>query len=165
MIVLPGILKRLFLCIVAAPLLTGADQKSPASDDKQPLALASSGEIESFRIPERDAEGNLLWFIEGEKAKIIEEGKIEIFNVHVETYRKGQIDQTLKSPQCMLIRETVDGKVKTHAESTNAVEITGKNIVIRADGFQWYPDQARLVIQKNVKVVFERKKGPLFKTS
>jgi hypothetical protein len=150
-------------------LLTGADKPQDTAKPKEPkqdaVPLASSGVIEKFRIPERDATGNLLWLIQGEKAKIIEEGRIRIFNVQVDTFRKGEVDQTMKSPECFLIRQTVGDRVTTHAESTNQVSIIGKNIVITADGFRWFPEQTRLVMQKNVQVVFERKKGaPLFKS-
>jgi len=149
---------------LALLLLTGANEDIPPKQP-QPLAMASTGVIESFKIPERDATGNLLWLIQGEKANIVEEGRIRIFNVQVDTYRKGEVDQTMTSPECYLIRQTEGGKVITHAESTNKVSIVGRNIIITADGFQWFPDQTRLVMQKNVQVVFERKKDSLFKTS
>jgi len=126
--------------------------------------MASTGVIESFKIPERDANGALLWLIQGEKAKIIQEGRIRIFKMQVDTYRNGQIDQTMKSPECFLIRQTLNGKITTHAESTNKVSIVGKNIVMTADGFQWFPEESRFLMQKNVQVVFERKKGSLFKS-
>ena len=145
-------------------LLTGAGEDTP-QHRPQPLPMASSGVIESFKIPERDATGNLLWLIQGEKAQIIQEGRIQIFNVQVDTYRLGEVDQTMTSPECLLIRQTEGGKVVTHAESTNKVAIVGKNLLITADGFQWFPEQTRLVMQKNVQVVFERKKGSLFKNS
>jgi hypothetical protein len=135
----------------------GADAPPPAPAANEP-PLASTGVIEKFRIPERDAAGDLIWLMEGDKARIIEEGRIQIFNVQLETYRKGTIDQTLRSSECYLIRQSQDGRVKTHAESTNAVEITGKNILITADGFQWFPDQTRLVMKKNVQVTVDRKK-------
>jgi hypothetical protein len=159
-------MKRLCPALVALLLLTGADQAgAPKEPKKTPLPIASSGVIESFKIPERDASGNLIWLIQGEKAKIIEEGRIRIFNVQVDTYRRGEIDQSMTSPECFLIRQTVGGKVTTHAESTNKVSIVGKNIIITADGFRWFPEQTRFVMQKNVQVVFERKKGaPLFKS-
>ena len=156
---------RIFLGLLPLLLLTGAEKDQPKPSDNQPMPMASTGVIEGFRIPERDFTGNLVWMISGEKAKIIQEGRIEIFNVLLETYRKGQIEQTLKSPRCTLIRQTAQGKVTTHAESTHAVEIIGKNLVITADGFHWFPDEARLVMEKNVRVVFERKSEPFFKAS
>lgn len=161
-------LKRRFATLLVLLLLTGADAqdgKPPKEPRRSPLPIASTGVIESFKIPERDASGNLIWLIQGEKAKIIEEGRIRIFNVQVDTYRRGEIDQSMTSPECFLIRQTIGGKVTTHAESTNKVSIVGKNIVITADGFQWFPEETRLVMQKNVQVVFERKKGaPLLKS-
>jgi hypothetical protein len=160
--------RRIALCLVLPLFLVGA-KKKPAQPSPEPSAgasetppIASTGIIESFKIPERDATGNLLWLIQGEKAKIVREGRIRIFNMQVETYRKGEIDQTMKSPECFLIRQSANGKVTTHAESTNKVSIVGKNLVITADGFEWFPEQTRLVMQKNVQVVFDRKKGAIF---
>jgi hypothetical protein len=169
---------RMLACLVLPLLLVGA-KKKPGVDARGEAAtpapeqsagqsetppIASTGIIESFKIPERDATGNLLWLIQGEKAKIVREGRIRIFNMQVETYRKGEIDQTMKSAECFLIRQSApSGKVTTHAESTNQVSIVGKNIVITADGFEWFPEQTRLVMQKNVQVVFDRKKGAIFK--
>jgi len=157
-------LSRMILGLLPLLCLTGAD-KDAASPKPHTLPIASTGEIESFKIPERDGSGNLIWLIKGDRAKIIEEGRIRIFNVQVDTYRRGEIDQTMTSPECMMIRQTEGGKVLTHAESTNKVSIVGKNMVITADGFQWFPDQTRLVMQKNVQVVFEHKKGAIFKSS
>lgn len=155
---------RLMLGLLPLLLLTAADKDSPPPKP-QALPIASTGEIESFKIPERDASGNLIWLIKSDKAKIIEEGRIRIFNVQVDTYRRGEVDQTMMSSECMMIRQTEGGKVLTHAESTNKVSITGKNMIITADGFQWFPDQTRLVMQKNVQVVFEHKKGAIFRSS
>lgn len=157
--------RRLFPPLAALVLLTGADPVSPSpapapeEEKSEKIPMASSGIIESFKIPERDGQGNLLWLIQGQRAQIIQEGRIQIYHVQLDTYRKGQVDQTLKSSECFLIRQTENGKVTTHAESTNNVEIVGKNIVITADGFKWFPEQARLVMEKNVQVVFERKAG------
>lgn len=159
-------MKRWILTIPGALALllltTGADKDAAAP--KQTVPIASTGMIESFKIPERDGMGGLLWLIQGEKAKIIQEGRIRIFNVQVDTYRNGEVDQTMKSPECFLIRQTENGKVTTHAESANKVSIVGRNIVMTADGFQWFPEESRFLMQKNVQVVFERKKESLFKS-
>jgi lipopolysaccharide export system protein LptC len=95
----------------------------------------SFDQIESFRIPRYDNEGNKVSLMTGEHARQLENGEVEITGVHLELYEQGELSATLTSPTC-----TYNEK-KGLAYSRSDVKMTRGNVVLTGKGFTY--DQSR----------------------
>ena len=132
----PAILAGLVLAFVGPGLVA-----------QQGLSPVTSGNLTKFTIPERDREGLLVWQLSGEHAKIRPDGKMDIEEMIVNTYRGSSIDWTLSTPRCILDRQSKEAVSEADVRISNEkMEITGK-------GFHWLANENRFIIRSRVQVI------------
>ncbi|MDD2710272.1 MAG: hypothetical protein PHV34_20000 [Verrucomicrobiae bacterium] len=105
------------------------------------------GQMSKFTIPERDRSGVLLWQMSGEKGVIRPDGKLEVDQLVVSTYRQAKLDWTLTTEKCIFNRENreVIGEAPVRIVS-DKMEITGV-------GFHWVGAEGRFIIRNKIKLV------------
>lgn len=119
----------------------------PVLDAQEGLSPVTSGNLSKFTIPERNREGVLVWQLSGERAKIRSDGKMDIEEMIVNTYRGSIVDWTLSTPRCILDRQTREAVSEADVRISNEkMEITGK-------GFHWLANESRFIIRSRVQVI------------
>jgi hypothetical protein len=114
------------------------------------LPDATSGEMIKISFPERNREGILVWQLLGDRAKLRPDGKMEIENIVVNTYRKSEVDWTLSTPTCILDRPARE------AVSEADVHMYNKEIDITGKGFHWLANETRFIIRSRAHVVLSK---------
>jgi 3-deoxy-D-manno-octulosonate 8-phosphate phosphatase (KDO 8-P phosphatase) len=144
-----SVIARYATLVAAVVLLTSprlfADNGSQTNKDngKAP-ANTASGYIEKFEVPERDDAGNLKWKVNGDRAAILPDGLLDIFNARAEFYTSNKVDMVFSSPTCLLDR------VNNHATTDDPVRIDRENMVLTGIGGEWDGNKSSLVIRSNV---------------
>lgn len=107
---------------------------------------ASFDQIESFRIPQYDSEGNKVSLLTGRHAKQLDNGEVEITGVNLELYDKGVLAATLTAPKCTY------NEGKGVAYSRSEVKMTRGNVVLTGKGFTYDQGRETFRIFSNVRV-------------
>jgi len=121
----------------------------PAARAQQGLPTSGTGEVRDFTLPERNKEGILIWQLNGKHAKLRPDGKMEITQLAVSTFRKTAVEWTLSTPACVLNRESRE------AISESPVQIVDKDTKITGVGFHWLANESRFIIRAQAKVVLK----------
>lgn len=116
-----------------------------------------AGNLQGFTVPEYNADGQLVWQMFGETARVeLVGGKVEVHGMRLELYQKGSLDATMRSPVCLF-----DRAAKT-ASSDEPVEIVSTNMVITGKGFEWNSNDNRMRIRDDATMTILNKKGMPF---
>lgn len=86
-------------------------------------------EITGFRVPEYDDQGVMTSQLFGERAEMIEGGKIKITELRVEIYKAGQTVATVTAPYCIYDQKSKEA----HSEAPIAVDLD--QLKLRGRGF------------------------------
>jgi lipopolysaccharide export system protein LptC len=122
----------------------------PAATPTRP----NPGTVQGFRVPEYDANGQLVWQMFGDRARLeLVSGKVEVEQMKLELFRDGRVDSTMRSPTCLF-----DRAAKT-ASSRDPVEIVATNMVMTGKGFDWSAADNRMRIHNDVTVTIYGRKG------
>ncbi len=133
-------MNRVWRAILAAflvALAARAQQKDPAQT------------VSGFRVPEYDDEGHLKSELFGEFARVLPDGVIEISQLKIDVYNKGQVDMTVTAPQCAYNQK--EGLAKSDSD----VRIARENMVVTGVGFSWNGQNERFEILNKAKVVLK----------
>ncbi|MBM3887741.1 MAG: hypothetical protein FJ388_01310 [Verrucomicrobia bacterium] len=145
-----------------AAVLTGAGQaqtNAPSQPTARPVSAAAPmpagpGTVQGFKVPEYDANGQLVWQMFGDRARLeLVSGKVEVEQMKLELFRDGRVDTTMRSPTCLF-----DRAAKT-ASSNDPVEIVATNIMMTGRGFEWSAAESRMRIHNDVTVTIFGRKG------
>jgi len=106
--------------------------------------------ISGFRVPDYDEKGNLRAQLYGERAVVLEEKKVEIFNLKIEMYKEGKVVMTVFAPHCFFDME------KRKAYSDGRVLIESGMMTIIGTGFIWSSEANRFEILHESKVLVKK---------
>jgi lipopolysaccharide export system protein LptC len=150
---------RVILTVVAVvALVSQAQTNVPGRSATRPsgpaAATIGAGAVQGFMVPEYDANGQLVWRMFGDRARLqLAGGKVEVEQMKLELFRNGQVDATMRSPVCLF-----DRAAKT-ASSEKSVEIVATNMVMTGTGFDWSAAESRMKIHNDVTVTILGRKG------
>ncbi len=105
--------------------------------------------LQGFQVPEYDEQGNLKSQLFGDYAEILPDGSVQITNLRIEAYEKGQKAMEVTAPACLYNERT------KQATSDTDIKIERDNMIVTGTGFAWDSAQNRIEIQNNVKVVLK----------
>lgn len=152
-------MRRRLAILVAMAAFVGHAQtnapvvRTPAAGMSQPGA----GTLQGFTVPEYNADGQLVWQMFGETARVeLVGGKVEVQGMRLELYQKGTLDATMRSPICLFDRAS-----KT-ASSDEVVEIVATNMVVTGKGFDWNSNDSRMRIRSDATMTIFNRKGMAF---
>jgi 3-deoxy-D-manno-octulosonate 8-phosphate phosphatase (KDO 8-P phosphatase) len=111
------------------------------------IAIEGTGYIEKFEVPERDAQGNLLWKITGDKAQLGTNGLMTIVNARAEYYASNKVAGVFSTPFCVLDR------ANSRAVTDSPIRIERDNMIVTGVGGVWDGKQSVVTINSNVQVV------------
>lgn len=106
--------------------------------------------IKGFRYPAYDNQGQLKMEIAGDKAQVLPQNLIQIFNLRMTFYEEGKMVMHVTTPLCFYDR------VKQTAVSTAQVCVTRAEIKITGRGFNWNEKDGRIRINNNTRVVLQK---------
>jgi 3-deoxy-D-manno-octulosonate 8-phosphate phosphatase (KDO 8-P phosphatase) len=142
-----------YMTLVAATLLFAAGT-SASGDTTNAAPAAATGYIEKFEVPERDEDGNLKWKLMGDKAQILPDGMLNIFNARAEFYTNNQIALVFTAPTCLLDR------ANNRATTDDPVRIVRDDVIVTGVGGAWDGAKSSLSIRSNVQVIITNKPLP-----
>ena len=105
-----------------------------------------------FNFPEYDEAGQLKTMVSGDQARVNSDGSIDVTNLKIVFYEKGQPAMRVTSPRCTYNREI------QMAESNSRVLIERKEIMLSGVGFRCRLKDKQMRINSNAKVVLSRLK-------
>jgi len=111
------------------------------------LAMEGAATIEKFEVPERDANGNLIWNLKGERAQLGTNGLMTVVNARAEMYQSNKVSAVFTTPACVLDR------VNNRATTDAPVRLERGNVVITGIGGEWDGKASRVTIRSNVQMV------------
>ncbi len=111
------------------------------------VGAESTGFIEKFEVPERDADGNLLWKLTGDRAQLGTNGLLTIVNARAEYYTSNKVAGVFTTPFCVLDR------ANSRAMTDAPVRIEREGIVVTGLGGVWDGKQSTVTIHSNVQMV------------
>jgi len=106
--------------------------------------------ISGFRVPDYDEKGNLRAQLYGERAVVLEEKKVEIFNLKIEMYKEGKVVMTVFAPHCFFDMQ------KHRAYSDGRVLIESGMMTISGRGFIWSSKVNQFEILHDSKVLVKK---------
>jgi len=109
--------------------------------------LSQVREITGFMVPELDKDNNLKSQVSGAKARYGDGDTVQISDLKIETFKDGDVDMTISSPECIYDRKT------RIAQSESRVRIDRENMVITGEDYVYDSDKKTFEIKKDVKVV------------
>jgi hypothetical protein len=122
----------------------------------QGINNTGAGILKNFYIPERNKDGALIWELKGEKAIKRTDGKLEIENLMINTFRGANTDWTLLSPHCIFFERTEpSGESEREAVSDANVRIFNKDTEITGEGFHWLVNSSKFIIRHRVQVTIQ----------
>jgi hypothetical protein len=118
------------------------------------LATAARAQLEGqtvkgFRLPEYDADGKLKQQLYGETATFLQDGIIQLTELKIEVFRRGEVTARIYSPLC-----AYDPNRK-RAASKDHIRIVTEKAVLVGDGFAWNGENEQFQIFKNAKVTLD----------
>ncbi|MCX6907690.1 MAG: hypothetical protein NTY01_06565 [Verrucomicrobia bacterium] len=150
---------RRCLAILAAmaALVAYAQTNAPVMQPPPSTPQPGAGNLQGFTVPEYDANGQLVWQMFGETARVeLVGGKVEVHGMKLDFYQKGSLDATMRSPVCLFDRTS-----KT-ATSEETVEIVATNMVVTGKGFDWNSNDNRMRIRSDATMTILNKKAMPF---
>jgi hypothetical protein len=115
----------------------------------QDATQVTSGNISKFSYPDRDKDGNLIWLLNGDYAKIRPDGKMEITQLLLFTYKGTNVDWTMITPNCILDRPTRE------AVGEKDIHIFSEDTDIRGTGFHLLANESQFIIRNRVRVTLK----------
>ncbi len=149
--------RRLVMLAAMAALVVHAQTNAPLLRPAANMSPTSAGTLQGFTVPEYNADGQLIWQMFGESARVeLVGGKVEVQGMRLELYQKGTLDATMRSPVCLFDRTS-----KT-ATSDEAVEIVSTNMTVTGKGFEWNSNDSRMRIRNDVTMTILNRKAMPF---
>ncbi len=137
-------MNRIALLVAGAACLGVAVTAVEPAETEPSLA---TGYIEGFDMPERDADGNLVRRLTGDKVRFREDGMMTILNLRAEFYHRNQVEMVFTTPTCTL------DEPNRQATTDGPVRLEATNIVITGTGADWTAGESTFLIRSNVHVV------------
>lgn len=107
------------------------------------------GHIERFEVPERDADGNLVWMIRGDRGRFLDDGRVLVEKLRAEFYTSNRVEYVLTSD-----RATIDQHNRqAHTEAPFRLE--GPRLVIVGNSAEWCGVSNLFHVQGQVRVVIQ----------
>lgn len=103
--------------------------------------------VTDFSVPEYDVNGNIVSELLGDYADIMPDGRVRVRNLRIISYKNGEPELTVTSPECEYIEEDKS------AYSDSEVRIARENLVVTGKGFSWDATGERMEIRSDVRVV------------
>ncbi len=120
---------------------------------------AGAGSLKGFMVPEYNADGQMVWRMYGETARVeLVGGKVEVRVMKLELFQNGNVDATIYSPVCLF-----DRTAKT-ASSDESVKIVATNMVVTGSGFDWSSNDNRMRIRSEATMIISNRKDMGFPT-
>ncbi len=135
-----GALSLFVLCLAAALVLPRR-----ASADSASIPLGSV--VKEFRLPQRNAQGELDGIITGREARAISVNRTEILDMKIELYDQGKIGTTILSPRCDL------WKLEDRLSTQSGAVIERPDLRLTSRIMDWEVGAHRGVFRQNVRVV------------
>ena len=154
-------MKRWLVILAALAALVGhAQTNAPALRGPSLTPQTGAGNLKGFMVPEYGPDGQLVWRMFGETARVeLVGGKVEVHVMKLELYQNGAVDATIYSPACLF-----DRTAKT-AASEDAVKIVATNMVVTGTGFDWSSNDNRMRIRNDATMTILNRKGMAFPTT
>ncbi|MBI5686162.1 MAG: hypothetical protein HZC54_13900 [Verrucomicrobia bacterium] len=151
-------MRRCLVILAATVALVGyAQTNAPVMQVTSTAPQPGSGSLQGFTVPEYDANGQLIWQMFGDSARVeLVGGRVEVQGMRLEFYQKGSLDATMRSPVCLFDRGS-----KT-ASSDEAVEIVATNMMVTGKGFDWNSNDSRMRIRSDATMTIFNRKGMPF---
>jgi hypothetical protein len=149
--------RHVAILAMMAVLVAYAQTNAPVMQVTSPAPQPGAGNLQGFTVPEYDANGQLVWQMFGDSARVeLVGGKVEVRGMKLEFYQKGSLDATMRSPLCLFDRTS-----KT-AASDEAVEIVATNMVVTGKGFDWSSNDNRMRIRSDATMTILNKNAMPF---
>ncbi|MFA5191152.1 MAG: hypothetical protein WC740_10515 [Verrucomicrobiia bacterium] len=149
--------RRLVMLAAMAALVGHAQTNAPVMRPATSTSPTDAGTLQGFTVPEYNADGQLVWQMFGESARVeLVGGKVEVRGMRLELYQKGSLDATMRSPVCLFDRTS-----KT-ASSDEAVEIVSTNMTVTGKGFEWNSNDSRMRIRSDATMTILNRKAMPF---
>ena len=113
----------------------------------QELRPGSGMEMGGFRVPDYDEKGGLRAQLYGVRAKMHDDGTVDITDLRIEIYQENQVSLTLYAPTCVYNTQT------RVAQSDGKVLIDGSSVSVVGRGFVWVAGGGRFEILHDAKVL------------
>jgi len=109
--------------------------------------LQPGQEVEGFRVPNFDEQGQLKSQLFGDRAVVRSSDLIELENVRVELYRDGLVETRISSPHCLYLRRA------RVVQSTSSIFIVRGDVQVTGENYRYDQRRDRFMILTNAKVV------------
>jgi lipopolysaccharide export system protein LptC len=105
--------------------------------------------VNKFRVPEFDEKGTKKSELLGDRAEMLDDGKVKITGLKILVYRDGELEGTLDSEECIFDRK------ERNAASNAAVTIRRGDMLVTGKGFRWSSGNQRIEILNDVRVTLQ----------
>lgn len=107
----------------------------------------AGGYVEKFEVPERDADGNLVWMIRGERGQFLDNGRLQIEKLRAEFYTSNRVEYIFTSDSATLDQHN------RHARMACPIRLEGPGLVVVGNGAEWWGNSNLFHIHGQVRVV------------
>ncbi|NLB66044.1 MAG: hypothetical protein GX803_06210 [Lentisphaerae bacterium] len=130
---------------MAAAAVLGAVLAAPGARGQQ----MEGSMMEGFRLPEYDAQGQLVQEVRGKTAQFMADGIILLTDVEIEFYKDGQPSVLGATAECALDR------TGQRAASRAPIRIVTEKAVLSGTGFAWSGTNKQVQILSNAKLTLD----------
>ena len=133
------------------------------------LFLVSACNVQSEMFPDAPVldfslsgfgdDGYKIWELQGDKGIYVNEDQIDIIGLHLTLFTGGPtliVDTVIKSPKAMMFHK------KNQARGDSDILITSNRFVIKGKQWNWEGTKKKIVVEQQVRVVFNDKLYNLF---
>lgn len=141
------------MAMMAALVVGQTQTNAPALRGPSLTPTTDAGNLKGFMVPEYGPDGQMVWRMYGETARVeLVGGKVEVHVMKLELFQNGAVDATIYSPACLF-----DRTAKT-AASDEAVKIVATNMVVTGTGFDWSSNDNRMRIRSDATMIISNRK-------
>lgn len=145
----------IFLLAVPAFLYAQESRKAKPSFNLQDYIAVGDG-LADVSVPYYDEDGNLQAQLYGGFAKMVEDEVIDVTNLKIEVYEKGEVIMTIFAPQCFTAIDESGGTKKLMVHSDGDVLIEMEQMTVAGRGFKYSSERNRFEILSDSRVLVKR---------
>lgn len=113
----------------------------------------AGGHVEKFEVPERDADGNLVWMIRGERGWFLNDGRLQVERLRAEFYSSNRVEYIFTSDSALLDQHN------RHARMASPIRLEGPGLIVVGNGAEWWGSSNLFHIEGQVRVVLSGDSG------
>lgn len=136
--------------LAAAGLLFGF-MVSASTPMQAPARMVPEAPVTNFRLPMFDDEGNRVWHLQGREGRYLGENEVAVFDMRLRVFSREEPDRVateIKSPRAAMHIG------KNTGSGDESISVRGDHYLVTGEQWLWDGDADRVVIERNVKVVF-----------